>query len=124
LREAEVDERRVEKAHHSGTRPVGPALRLSYLRPIAVPPECGLGHRDVGFEPERIPYPQFGCATQRNVAGMVANARDLQRPQDEDPSSSERRSALWSKYAPPAGTADPAADATKAKAPSTTGAQK
>ena len=36
-------------------RPVGPALRLSYLRPIAVPPECGLWHRDVGFEPERTP---------------------------------------------------------------------
>lgn len=124
LREAEIDERKVEKAHHSGTRPVGPALRLSYLRPIAIPPECGLWHRDVGLERERIPYPQFGCATQRNVAGMVANARDLQRPQDEDPSSSERRSALWSKYAPPAGTADPAADATKAKAPSTTGGQK
>jgi len=124
LREAEVDERRVEKAHHAPMRRVGPALRLSYLRPIAVAPECGLWHRDVGFEPERVPYPQFGCATQRNVAGMVANARDLQRPQDEDPSSSERRSALWSKYAPPAGGADPTADANKAKAPSTTGAQK
>lgn len=124
LREAEVDERRVEKAYHSAARREGPALRLSYLRPIAIGPECGLWNRDVGFEPERVPYPQFGCATQRNVAGMVANARDLQRPQDEDPSSSERRSALWSKYAPPAGGADPAADATKAKAPSTTGAQK
>jgi pilus assembly protein CpaD len=125
LREAEIDERRVEKAHHTSTRPLGPALRLSYLRPIAIAPECGLWHRDVGFEPERVPYPQFGCSTQRNTAGMVANARDLQRPQEEDPSSSERRSALWSKYAPPPGSsADPAADATKAKAPSTTGVQK
>jgi pilus assembly protein CpaD len=121
LREADVDELRVEKAYHSASRSVGPALRLSYLRPVAVPPACGLWNRDVGFEPERVPYPQFGCATQRNVAGMVANARDLQRPQDEDPSSSERRWSHWSKYAPPAGTADPTADAVKAKAPSTTG---
>lgn len=124
LREAEVDERRVEKAHHTASRHLGHALRLSYLRPIAIAPECGLWYRDVGREPERVPYPQFGCATQRNLAGMVSNARDLQRPQDEDASSSERRWAHWSKYAPPPGTADPAADAVKAKAPSTTGAQK
>lgn len=119
LREAEVDERRVDKTYHSISRGPGAVLRLGYVRPIAVPPECGLWYRDVGHDRERIPYPQWGCATQRNTAGMVANARDLQRPQDEDPSSSERRASLWSKYVPPGGAA-PADDASKAKAPSTT----
>jgi pilus assembly protein CpaD len=63
-------------------------------------------------------YPEFGCATQSNLAGMVANARDLQRPQDEQPRSAERRSQSWSKYiAPeqPESTAE-----TKAKAVETT----
>lgn len=124
LRDAEIDERQVDKAHHEPLRRPGPALLLSYLRPVAVAPECGLWPRDVGLERERVFYPQFGCATQRNVAGMVANARDLQRPQEEDPSSSERRSSLWSKYAAPGASANSADDAAKATAPSTTGAQK
>jgi pilus assembly protein CpaD len=119
LREAEIDERTVDRSSHPVVRRQGATLRLSYLRPMAVPPRCGLWYRDVGVEPERVPYPQWGCATQRNVAGMVANARDLQRPQDEDPSSSERRSSLWSKYIPPSGVA-PTEDSSKAKAPATT----
>jgi pilus assembly protein CpaD len=122
LQDAGVDERKLDKVYHASSKSPGAALRLSYLRPVAVPPECGLWYRDVGHERERVPYPQWGCATQRNLAGMVANARDLQRPQDEDPSSSERRAALWSKYVPPGGAA-PQEDATKAKAPTTTGAK-
>jgi pilus assembly protein CpaD len=117
LREGEIDERLVKRVASAKGSPG--SVRLSYLRPIAIAPECGIWNRDVGYEPERVPYPQYGCATQRNLAGMVANARDLQRPQDEDPASSERRSALWSKYVPPSGVAA-ADDTTKAKAPATT----
>lgn len=47
---------------------------------------------------ERLPYENFGCASQRNLALTVANARDLQVPQEETPRSSEVRSASWSKY--------------------------
>jgi pilus assembly protein CpaD len=119
LREAEVDERLVDRSRPPTAGRSG-SLRLSYTKPVAVAPECGHWHRDAGFEPERVPYPQYGCATQRNLAGMIANARDLQRPQHEDPNSAERRSSLWTKYAPPAG-APPVDDvAQKAKAPTTT----
>lgn len=119
LREAAVDERLVDRSRLPNAGRSG-ALRLSYIKPVAVAPECGLWHRDVGFEPERVTYPQYGCATQRNLAGMIANARDLQRPQHEDPNSAERRSSLWTKYAPPT-NAPPSDDgAQKAKAPTTT----
>lgn len=104
LRAAEIEESLVDRPHQP-TKGSSRTLRLSYIRPVAVPPDCGHWYRDVGFEPERVPYPQYGCATQRNLAGMVANARDLQRPQHEDPNSGERRSSLWTKYVPPAGTA-------------------
>jgi pilus assembly protein CpaD len=117
LREAGIDERLVDRSR-SPTAGGSGSLRLSYTKPVAVAPECGHWYRDAGFEPERVPYPQYGCATQRNLAGMVANARDLQRPQHEDPNSAERRSALWTKYAPHAGA--PADDAQKTKAPTTT----
>ena len=53
---------------------------------------------NVGRNEARIPYPNWGCATQRNLALMVDNARDLQQPQEEDPRSSERRSVTWSAY--------------------------
>lgn len=117
LVEAEVATDKVRKAHHGRGRGGGGIIKLSYARPIAVPPACGDWHRDVGRERERVPYPQWGCATQRNIAGMVANGRDLQRPQDEDPRAAERRSQTWSKYIAPdpsiagSGSADPAAKA-------------
>jgi pilus assembly protein CpaD len=75
-----------------------PAIRLAYQLPAAVPPDCGDWTENVGRNEERIPYPNWGCATQRNVAVMVDNARDLRQPQAEDPRSGERRSASWSAY--------------------------
>ncbi len=75
-----------------------PVIRIAYQRPIAVPPICDKWGENVGRNEARIPYPNFGCATQRNLAVTVDNARDLQRPQDEDPRSSERRSVTWSSY--------------------------
>jgi len=75
-----------------------PAIRLAYRRPVAVPPTCDKWGENVGRNEARIPYPNLGCATQRNIAIMVDNARDLKRPQDEDPRSGERRHVTWSAY--------------------------
>jgi pilus assembly protein CpaD len=76
-----------------------PAIRLAYRRPVAVPPTCDKWDENVGRNEARIPYPNLGCATQRNIAVMVDSARDLKRPQDEDPRSGERRHTTWSAYA-------------------------
>jgi len=116
LRESEIVPQRVVRTRHADGR-LRPVVRLSYGTPEAIAPECGHWHRDVARDPERINYPEFGCATQRNLAGMVANSRDLQRPQDEQPRSSERRSQTWSKYIEP--DKGDAAD-TKVKAEATT----
>ncbi len=75
-----------------------PAVRLAYRRPVAVPPDCGRWPENLARNGERIPYTNWGCATQRNVAVMVDNARDLRQPQAEDPRSGERRSTTWSAY--------------------------
>ena len=118
LKEAGIAPAQVTKDRHSDTQRARAIVRLSYVRPTAIAPECGHWHRDIGRERERLHYPEFGCATQSNLAGMVANARDLQRPQDEQPRSAERRSQSWSKYIAPEqveSTAD-----TKAKAAETT----
>ena len=118
LKEANIVPSQVTKIRHSDAHRARAVVRLSYARPTAVPPECGHWHRDIGRERERLHYPEFGCATQSNLAGMVANARDLQRPQDEQPRSAERRSQSWSKYIAPEHAEDTAE--TKAKAVETT----
>jgi len=90
-----------------------PFIRLAYHRPVAAPPQCGHWAEDVGRNEERIPYPNWGCATQRNLAVMVDNARDLRHPQAEDPRASERRSVSWSAYAGRAGSSDAASESAK-----------
>ena len=75
-----------------------PAIRLAYRRPVAVPPACDKWGENVGRNEARIPYPNYGCATQHNLAVMVDNARDLKGPQQEDARSGERRHVTWSAY--------------------------
>ncbi len=118
LNQSEVLPAQVVRERHSDAHRSRSMLRLSFSKPVAIAPECGHWQRDIGRERERIFYPEFGCATQRNLAGMVANARDLQRPQDEQPRSAERRSQTWSKYIAPE-QAETTAE-TKAKAVETT----
>lgn len=96
-----IDPRSVVLARGQGGRRnhgIGPAVELAFDRPVAVPPQCGDWATDLGENRERLPYNNFGCASQRNLALTVANARDLEQAQEETPRSSERRSATWSSY--------------------------
>lgn len=98
VQESGLDPRAVEVSHVSGVMAHGPAIRLVYDRTIAVGPQCADWGTDLGENRERLPYNDFGCATERNLAMTAANGRDLQHPQEETPRSSERRSATWTKY--------------------------
>jgi len=119
LRDAGIAPSQVARGRHAEAQRSRALVRLSYVRPQAIAPECGHWQQDIGRDPERVHYPQFGCATQRNLAGMVANARDLQRPQPEQPRSAERRSQTWSNYIAPESTESGDTKA-KAKAEGTT----
>jgi pilus assembly protein CpaD len=96
--EAGVDYRLVRGARLNASASGAPFIKLAYRRPVAVPPACDDWTEDVGRNEARIPYPNWGCATQRNLAVMVDNARDLEQPQIEDPRSGERRAVSWSGY--------------------------
>ena len=111
---------------YSGHNPeFGPALRIAYRKPVALPPHCEDFSKDMGVDRERLPTRNFGCATQSNLALMVANSRDLKHPQHSAPRSSERRSVTWTDYvgadtgdgsgssssAPSSGAASPASPA-------------
>jgi len=83
---------------HAASRGQRPVLRLEYRRPVAIPPRCGNWPKDVGVDRERVPYENFGCATQRNFALTAGNSRDIIGPQPNAPRSSERRDTIWSEY--------------------------
>ncbi|CFX22432.1 Pilus (Caulobacter type) biogenesis lipoprotein CpaD [Candidatus Filomicrobium marinum] len=86
----------VEAIHVEGRG--DPPIRLSYLQYVAHAPECGDWTTNLAREPANLPYPNFGCATQRNFAVQVANPADLLGPRNMTPRSSERRDTTWAKY--------------------------
>ena len=65
--------------YHDG-RDAGAPIRLSYLRYVAEGPECGRWTTNLAEDYRNLPYPNFGCAQQRNLAAQVANPADLLGP--------------------------------------------
>lgn len=98
LRENGIQVSGVQLRRHGRTDTSRPVLQLSYRRPVAVAPDCGRWPKDLGVDRERVHYENFGCATQRNFALTVGNARDIMGPQPEQPRSSARRDATWGDY--------------------------
>jgi pilus assembly protein CpaD len=83
---------------YRGDREAQPPIRVSYLRFVAQAPECGRWPTNLAREPYNLPWPNMGCATQRNFAAMVANPADLLGPRGVDPRPGERRDVTWDKY--------------------------
>ncbi len=75
-----------------------PPVKLSFMHYVAEAPECGDWSTNLGESPANLPYPNLGCATQRNFAQMIANPSDLLYPRGMTPRSSERRDMTWDKY--------------------------
>lgn len=92
------DRNAVRFERHAASGGKRPVLRLTYRRPVAIPPRCGNWPKDVGVDRERVPYENFGCATQRNFALTAGNGRDIMGPQPTAPRASERRDTIWRDY--------------------------
>ncbi len=78
-------------------------LRLHYPRVTAEAGPCGLWPYDLGptyarEHYENREYYNFGCATQRTLASMVANPADLVQPRAEIPAYTGRRTTVLDKY--------------------------
>lgn len=74
------------------------AVTLAYDAIVARGPECGDWSEDIGRRPALGPMPNFGCASRRNLAHMVAEPTDLLFPQLETQRTSERRAHAWRDY--------------------------
>jgi pilus assembly protein CpaD len=73
-------------------------VRLSYLRYVAEGPECGRWTTNLAEDYRNLPYPNFGCAQQRNLAAQVANPADLLGPRTVEPADAERRAVVFDRY--------------------------
>jgi len=79
-------------------RDAGAPIRLSYLRYVAEAPQCGRWSTNLAEDYRNLPFPNFGCAQQRNLAAQIANPADLLGPRTMDPADSEHRTIQYDKY--------------------------
>ncbi len=75
-----------------------PPVKVSFLRFVAEGPDCGKWPTNLAREYRNLPAPNLGCATQKNLAAMVANPADLLGPRGMDSRPAERRLVTWDKY--------------------------
>lgn len=85
------------EAYHADRRADAP-LRVSYLRYVAEAPVCGYWPTNLANQRDNGNYPNFGCASQHNLAVSVANPADLIGPRTESDRPGERRDVVWDKY--------------------------
>jgi pilus assembly protein CpaD len=79
-------------------REEAPPIRFAYMRYVAQAPACGIWDTNLAHDRVNVPYTNFGCAQQRNLAMQIANPADLIGPRTMDPSDAERRSVVFDKY--------------------------
>ena len=73
-------------------------LRLSYQEYVAEGPDCPDWSENLARDPQNLPWPNMGCATQKNLAAMIADPQDLLSPRYETARPGERRDTVWRKY--------------------------
>ena len=83
---------------YSGGRDPSAPIRLAYLRYVAEGPECGHWPTNLAYDPRNLPYPNFGCAQQHNLAAQIVNPADLLGPRTMAPADAERRAVVIDRY--------------------------
>lgn len=73
-------------------------LVLSYKRYVAKASTCGDWSTSMTKDYKNLPMPNFGCATQSNLAAMVADPADLVKPRSMAPADADRRNTVLDKY--------------------------
>jgi len=76
----------------------GAPLILSFKQYVAKPTACGDWSMNYAFDPSNRLPPNHGCATQNNLAAMVADPADLAGPRTMTPADAGRRGTVLEKY--------------------------
>lgn len=88
---------------YNAAGPTLASIKLNYAKLTAEAGPCGLWPQDLGVSlgrayTENQQYWNLGCASQRNLAAMVANPEDLVQPRAEAPAYAPRRSVAIEHY--------------------------
>jgi pilus assembly protein CpaD len=83
-----------------GANAPGPAddIRLTFIRYVAEAPACGNWSSNLAYSASNTLPPNFGCATQHNLAAMVSDPRDLVTPDTSGQPDAQRRLTVLDKY--------------------------
>jgi pilus assembly protein CpaD len=73
-------------------------VELGYVSYVAKTDGCGDWSKNAANTASNLPMPDFGCATQHNVAAMVADPRDLVSPRSISAADAARRSTVMGHY--------------------------
>ena len=98
IRDFGFSESTVSMTPYNGGRDSNAPVRLAYLRYVAEAPECGIWPTNLAHDPKNLPYPNFGCAQQHNLAAQIANPADLLGPRTTAPADAERRAVVIDNY--------------------------
>lgn len=79
-------------------RDQGGAIKVSYIRYIAQTKPCGDWSTNLGNTFDNELPPNWGCATQQNIAAMVADPRDLVAPGPMTAADTQRALTILDKY--------------------------
>jgi pilus assembly protein CpaD len=93
-----VGAREIEFRGYKAQGEAGAPVRLAFNRIAATTAPCGDWSSNVGITNQNRNYPNFGCATQQNLAAMVDNPLDLLYPRGVMPSDPNRRTIVLEKY--------------------------
>ena len=73
-------------------------VKVSYIRYQADTQACGDWSESLSITYANKPSPNLGCATQHNIAAMIADPRDLALPKAEESGDAQRRLTVLDKY--------------------------
>lgn len=85
-------------AYRASSANTNAPLVLTYRRYVASASPCGNWSENYAFNPNNELSPNFGCATQNNLAALVADPADLIGPRDWDPAYAPRRDQVIENY--------------------------
>ncbi len=76
----------------------GRQLIVSYTHYVATPSECGIWTGTTMNNYRNLRSPNYGCATQNNIAAMLADPHDLIAPADMSPRDAEATVRAFEAY--------------------------
>lgn len=98
VHEAGISESEVSVRPYRAGRTASAPIKMTFARFVAEAPECGAWPDNLASDRRNLPYANFGCASQRNLAVQVANPADLLGPRAVAPAAAERRDTVYEKY--------------------------